>query len=287
MALHALDGCLFTYGEARDGGMQGLPAFRAGSTWHTRCVVHIAGLTDGLLSCPWARDVAVAAAAAGWGFVQPLLTSSYLGYGQASLATDARELARLLAVCTAQGVTHFVLLGHSTGCQDIVTLMRSSAAQILGCVLVGPVSDREGRTTYESSEQTEALLRRAEELIATGEGSALMPVEADPAPVTAERFFSLYHKQGGDDMFSADLTPEVLKERLAPCSTVRTLVVLSTADEYLPPGPPTPTQRAHTLCEALGPQATSLLIDDNHTISTEDGKRALVEGVCGLLRQLG
>ena len=50
-----------------------------------------------------------------------LLSSSYGGWGVASLAGDAEELRELLAHLTARrGVKRVVLLGHSTGCQDIV-----------------------------------------------------------------------------------------------------------------------------------------------------------------------
>jgi hypothetical protein len=50
-----------------------------------------------------------------------LLSSSYAGWGTASLAGDAAELRTLLAHLTGvRGARRVVLMGHSTGCQDIV-----------------------------------------------------------------------------------------------------------------------------------------------------------------------
>ena len=53
--------------------------------------------------------------------MQVLLSSSYGGWGVASLDGDAEELEELLAHLTSRrGVKRVVLCGHSTGCQDIV-----------------------------------------------------------------------------------------------------------------------------------------------------------------------
>lgn len=54
----------------------------------------------------------------GWLFVQPLLSSSYGGFGTSSLAQDSEELSELLGYLRDQyNTTDVVFIGHSTGCQ--------------------------------------------------------------------------------------------------------------------------------------------------------------------------
>ncbi|KAJ7954960.1 UPF0613 protein PB24D3.06c-like [Quillaja saponaria] len=64
-----------------------------------------------------------------WSLVQFLMSSSYNGYGTSNLQQDAMELDQLISHFIhkedSEGV---VLLGHSTGCQDIVHYMRTNAA---------------------------------------------------------------------------------------------------------------------------------------------------------------
>ena len=111
-------------------------------------------------------------------FVQALLSSSYTGYGHSSIAQDAAELDALLAALDARVAAklgrgtnrsghedddddgggrererssgssglRFVLVGHSTGCQDVVALLARGgprARRVVACVLQAPVSDRE------------------------------------------------------------------------------------------------------------------------------------------------
>lgn len=59
-------------------------------------VVFVGGLTDGFLATPYLPELGDALARCGWELVQALLSSSYSGYGHASLAQDVQELDRLL-----------------------------------------------------------------------------------------------------------------------------------------------------------------------------------------------
>jgi pimeloyl-ACP methyl ester carboxylesterase len=60
--------------------------------------------------------------------VHPLLTSSNDGFGRSSIAIDAEEIAQcieaVLAAHPGGVIAHVVIVGHSTGCQDIVALAR-------------------------------------------------------------------------------------------------------------------------------------------------------------------
>ena len=60
---------------------------------HTKYCVYVGGLTDGLLACRYVDQLAAALDEAGWALVQPVLSSSYTGYGISSLARDAEELS--------------------------------------------------------------------------------------------------------------------------------------------------------------------------------------------------
>jgi pimeloyl-ACP methyl ester carboxylesterase len=124
-----------------------------------------------------------------WSLVQPLLSSSYIGYGTSSLKEDAIEIEKLINYLIyeeqSEGV---VLVGHSTGCQDIVHYLRTGghcSKAVRGAILQAPVSDREYLATLPG---TQPMLELAEKMIQEGKGNDLMPREASPqAPITASR----------------------------------------------------------------------------------------------------
>ena len=65
----------------------------------------------------------------GWHFVQPLLSSSYLGYGVTNLTNDSEEVDALLSHLVEElHVTRVVIVGHSTGCQNALHFLSSDAA---------------------------------------------------------------------------------------------------------------------------------------------------------------
>ena len=64
--------------------------------WPQNFVVYLGGLTDGLMACPYVESLASECEARGWALVQPVISSSYAGYGTGSLARDTDELATLL-----------------------------------------------------------------------------------------------------------------------------------------------------------------------------------------------
>lgn len=56
---------------------------------------------------------------------QPILSSSYLGFGQSSLSNDTNEIVKLMdyLVCH-HSAENFALVGHSTGCQNSIHLLK-------------------------------------------------------------------------------------------------------------------------------------------------------------------
>jgi hypothetical protein len=55
-------------------------------------VVYLGGLTDGLLACPYVEALGEVCHQRGWALVQPVLSSSYAGYGTGSLDRDTDEV---------------------------------------------------------------------------------------------------------------------------------------------------------------------------------------------------
>ncbi|KAJ8766298.1 hypothetical protein K2173_022357 [Erythroxylum novogranatense] len=209
-------------------------AFKTGD--YKQQVIFIGGLTDGFLATEYLEPLAIALDKEKWSLVQLLLSSSYSGYGTASLRQDAMEIDQLISyLINKENSEGVVLLGHSTGCQDIVHYMGTNAAcsrAVRAAILQAPVSDREYRATLP---ETAAMIDLASTMIAEGRGSELMPREADSsAPITAYRYHSLCAYNGDDDMFSSDLNDDQLKMRLGHMCNTPCQVIFSMADEYVP-----------------------------------------------------
>ncbi|KAL5995873.1 hypothetical protein ACLOJK_025945 [Asimina triloba] len=115
---------------------------------------------------------------------------------------DAMELDQLIShLINKEDSEGVILLGHSTGCQDIVYYMRTNTAcsrAVRGAILQlchnagtndafqAPVSDREYRATLP---ETASMIDLATAMIKEGREIDLMPREANPdAPITAYRF---------------------------------------------------------------------------------------------------
>jgi len=200
-------------------------------------VIFIGGLTDGLLATDYLEPLSIALEVEKWSLVQPLLSSSYSGYGISSLEQDALELDQLISyLINKENSEGVILLGHSTGCQDIVHYMRTNFAcskAVSGVILQAPVSDREYRATLP---ETAEMIDLAAKMITEGRGMDLMPREANPdAPITAYRYHSLCSYMGDDDMFSSDLSEDQLRQRLGHMSTTQCQVCCSASVCWLSP----------------------------------------------------
>ena len=56
-----------------------------------KCIL-IGGLSDGLLPVPYTKQLETACHERGWSLVQPIISSSYLGFGHGSLERDTKEI---------------------------------------------------------------------------------------------------------------------------------------------------------------------------------------------------
>jgi hypothetical protein len=215
-----------------------LVAFEHGSPSEpSNLVLWIGGLGDGLLTVPYPRVIAQALPPS-WSLAEVVLSASYKGWGTGSLKRDARELGDAVKYFNSQRPgKKIVLMGHSTGCQDIMEYLvgpdSSSRPAIDGAILQGGVSDREAWVfmTEEDGvrESLNAIIQQAKSLIDAGKEREVMPTGAQGnvvskelgAPMSAYRTYSLLAPGGDDDYFSSDLSEEVLKNTFGkiPAST--------------------------------------------------------------------
>ncbi|XP_059650035.1 UPF0613 protein PB24D3.06c [Cornus florida] len=255
-------------------------AFKTGD--YKQQVIFIGGLTDGFLATEYLEPLAIALEKEKWSLVQFLLSSSYSGYGISSLKEDAMELDQLISYLInkeeSEGV---VLLGHSTGCQDIVHYMRTNAAcsrAVRAAIFQAPVSDREYHATLP---ETAAMIDLASNLMKEGRGSELMPREADPsAPITAYRYHSLCAYMGDDDMFSSDLSDDQLRMKLGHMMNTPCQVIFSMADEYVPDYVDKKAL-VDRLCRAMGGAEKVEIEWGNHSLSNrvEEAVQAIIDFV--------
>tara|TARA_B110000305_G_scaffold76758_1_gene86207 strand:- start:14 stop:784 length:771 start_codon:yes stop_codon:yes gene_type:complete len=205
----------------------------------TSCCILLGGLSDGLLPTPYTLPLQTCCHENNIAFCNPLTSSSYLGFGYNSLTSDCAELLELISCLqTNNEISKFYVVGHSTGCQQAVSLLQMIDSDstpnniISGAVLQAAVSDREG---YHDLPNLPNFLETANQLVNSNKGDEFMPRNSMWSPITANRFLSLYSKHGQDDMFSSDLTPDELSSKLSHLSRFENVAfVHSGSDEYVP-----------------------------------------------------
>ncbi|XP_051129214.1 UPF0613 protein PB24D3.06c-like [Andrographis paniculata] len=259
-------------------------AFKTGE--YKQQVIFIGGLTDGFLATEYLEPLAIALDKERWSLVQFLFSSSYSGYGTSSLKQDSVELDQLISyLINKEDSEGVVLLGHSTGCQDIVHYLRTNAAcsrAVRAAILQAPVSDREFRATLL---ETASMIDLASKMISEGKASELMPKEANPdSPITAYRFHSLCAYNGDDDMFSSDFNEDQLKQKLGHMSNTPTLVMFSMGDEYVPEYVDKKAL-VDRLCRAMGGAEKVEIEYGNHSLSNR--VEECVQGIVDFIKRDG
>ena len=209
------------------------------------------GIDDGLLTVPYSSRLA-GVLPPSWRLVQPLLSSSYNGWGTASLDSDATELAQLVTYLRKlRPEGRVVFLGHSTGCQDAMHYLVAPGSEnrpkIQGVILQAPVSDREALWRLgDMSSEVEEAEALAKAMVENGRGNDVLPREqtmcifGQRSVVSAKRLLSLTspgpEHAGEDDYFSSDFSPERLRSTFGKVGVTgaRMMVLMGGSDEYVP-----------------------------------------------------
>ena len=226
---------IFTYGS------HGLCGIECNSSTSDITVVFIPGLTEGFLQPSYVPDLSAFLGGYGVRFFQPMLRSSYGGWGSASLESDAADLGEFIEhIRQVRSVAKIVLIGHSTGCQGIIHCLKCfQIDNIHSIILQGAVSDRQAWDVACEGNPVMTQLRQVMH------GKALetdplnfLPREAgslvrEGDVLTAERFLSLNGTATLDDMFSSDLSDDYQKKLFLHIKEP-VLIVQSLQDEFIP-----------------------------------------------------
>lgn len=174
-------------------------------------------------------------------FIQPQLRS-FPNFGLKSLNDDIQDIKDLIKFYNLKKI---ILIGHSTGCQDIMYILSKN---VIFAILQGPVSDREilinntfifnenkgiiNNIDQNNSDDKSCIdSMKLSALIEKIEESSLELFYFNKTPIRKCRFLSLYKKYGMDDIFSSDLEDrhfEKLNEFGIPL-----YFVLSKNDQYV------------------------------------------------------
>lgn len=267
-----------------------------------KCIL-LGGLSDGPIPTPYAKLLEEKCHSLGWSLVQPILSSSYLGFGHGSLSRDTDELVRLMEYLVCHhSAERFALVGHSTGCQNSIHFLKFGRKDIVEkmkvVALQAPVSDRESLAMNPGDHTTN--LAHAQSLVSQKKGEEMMPRSAFWAPITASRYLSLFGKDGDDDFFSSDLTDEQLQDRLGHVGSagretgLRLLAAFSKMDEYVPENVERDVLLKRLVSAMNGEQSNGqeavarglMLASGNHNLSKGEGDKEEFVDAIGKLMEL-
>ncbi|KAK4123458.1 DUF1749-domain-containing protein [Parathielavia appendiculata] len=288
-----------------------LPRITTATAQPKNALVFIGGLGDGPHTIPYVRHLAehlyareTPPAAVRYAVFETRLSSAFTGFGYASLAQDAREIADMVRYLRiGLGVRRVVLMGHSTGCQDCLEygskFLRSTEGtegeevRVDGFVLQGPVSDREAIGMVEDKGEVEGALLVAEGMVREGRGEEVMPREVMPkgwrgSPVTAYRWCSLAAVGGDDDYFSSDLPDKNLVEIWGRLEQP-VLILPSEKDEWVPAGVDVMglVNKWKSFCKpGIASELSGLIPGANHGVDNETGQQWLADRVAQFLVEI-
>lgn len=206
-------------------------------------LLFIGGLFDGLQTVPYLSFISDSLPPS-WTLAQALLTSSYTGWGTSSLARDAQELSECVAYFRTIKTGKIVLMGHSTGCQDVMEYLtgpgHETRSPVDGAILQAPASDREAIALQMDPDLYRTSCETAKSMIEAGHGEEILPSYETknifPCPISARRWLSLAspNHDGDDDYFSSDLEDEKLSKSFGQLPVDTPLSILfSGSDEYM------------------------------------------------------
>lgn len=270
---------------------------------HENILMFVGGLSDGIHSVPFVKPLAEALDAIGWGTIEINTRSSYIGYGTGSLGRDVEDISAAIEYFRQkQGKAKVVLMGHSTGSQDVMYYLTQPSTsnegrpKIDGGIIQASVSDREGYYDYVGRENAEKKLAVARDWIEQGRGQDVLPRDFDNlckyCPMSAQRFVDLVSIRGNDDFFSSDLTATDFAKTFGAIQSTKLLVAFSGKDETVPPYVDK-EDMVRRWKEATKPEVWSphsgIVPEANHNLDHTSGSQALpnlIERVTSFITEL-
>ncbi|CAG8954569.1 hypothetical protein HYFRA_00004486 [Hymenoscyphus fraxineus] len=215
------------------------------STPPQNLLIFVGGLFDGLHTVPYTSSIADALPPS-WTIAQAILSSSYTGWGISSLEKDVKELSSCVSYFRTIKSGKIILMGHSTGCQDVMEYLTGTGhetrAKIDGGIIQAAVSDREAISMSADADTVRTSCETAQAMVDSGKGDEILPSIHTShifpgCPVSAKRWLSLAspNHDGADDYFSSDLTDEQLMKSFGSLPALIPLcILLSGNDQYVP-----------------------------------------------------
>lgn len=256
----------------------GKVAFEYGTNHHYNVCIVIAGLTEGLGEPLYFSKLPEVFGPLKFSVVQIQLSSSNSGWGTGSLDRDVAEIAQLVRFCrqTHWKAGKIVLLGHSTGAQDVMHYLLSEHRDTVdGAILQGCVSDRQAVPLEERELMqkltTEALKCDPDDILSRDH--AIFMYET---PITAYRWCSLMIRNGDDDYFSDDLDDTRLQDSFGSIMKPF-LIAYSDCDEYVPKSVDKirllALWRQHTNLKFWSQNSRLVTGNANHALDNEDSQK--------------
>ncbi|KAF2197022.1 DUF1749-domain-containing protein [Delitschia confertaspora ATCC 74209] len=205
----------------------------------------VGGLGDGLLTVDYPTAIAKSLPP-NWRLAHVVLTSAYNGWATGSLKRDAEELGKAVVYFRElRGNGKVVLMGHSTGCQDLMEYIVGAGHEarptVNGMVLQAGVSDREALVQELHPEVYNSTVELAQQMLKEGRQNDILPrndaSKAFGSAMTAYRWLSLASpdKNGDDDYFSSDLDDEKLASTFGKIvKETPVMFLFSGSDEHVP-----------------------------------------------------
>ncbi|CAI4065033.1 hypothetical protein SUVZ_08G1960 [Saccharomyces uvarum] len=270
-------------------------AFEFAPTGREKVLVMIGGMTDGLLTVPYTTELPHALDPHGYSVVNVQLSSSFLGFGTSSLDKDVEELKLLVDFLkSAQGGRRetIVLMGHSTGSQDVMHYLLRHGHSVAAGIIQASCSDRESFGQTIDPPLLATLNAHAQKLVNAGRQNDLLSSEYSThlfhTPITAYRWCSLMVPGGDDDYFSSDLAPESLAASFGRLKTPL-LVAYSENDQFVPAWVDKQALLARWRAAtpaAVWSQHSGLIGGATHTVPEPAAQRRLLEMVARFLTEL-
>lgn len=205
-----LDGIIFKYNKS------GSIAYK-NRVNSRKTLILVGGLGDNILSLPYIELLEGYCSKKEFSFVIPQLRSMP-NFTVSPIESDIEDISDLLSNIDGE----IVLLGHSTGCNDILAFLEKTIPNNVKCVILqGPVSDTESI----SREEAENIISMIE---CSNPETRYIEIK-DGIIWLKDRFISLYSIKGKEDFFSSYLDDSMF-ERWK--SQIPILSVLSGKDEY-------------------------------------------------------